>query len=131
MFPPDTMATIGPWPALPVRAAANASAPAPSAMTRTFSATRRIARFYSSSVSTIEPPPPPGPQPLPHARDPPLPPRAPHDRPLPLRKLLGGAARERARGRGRRLGLGAPDANVRPERFDRPGEAPEQAAAAD
>src|ERR1051325_2529302 len=55
MFPPETMATMGPWPALPVRAAAKASAPAPSAMTRTFSAMRRIARFTSSSVTTIEP----------------------------------------------------------------------------
>src|SRR3954466_13330344 len=54
-FPPDTTHTIGPLPALPVRAAASDSAPAPSEMTRTFSAIRRIAFFVSSSVTTMLP----------------------------------------------------------------------------
>jgi hypothetical protein len=43
MFPPETTATIGPSPALPEVAAATASAPAPSAMTRSFSATSLMA----------------------------------------------------------------------------------------
>ncbi len=55
MLPPETMATIGPGPALPVNAAATASAPAPSAMTRLFSARSRIARRTSSRPTTIEP----------------------------------------------------------------------------
>src|SRR2546422_10229748 len=55
ILPPETMATIGPGPALPVSAAARPSAPAPSAMTRAFSAIRRIARFTSSRVTTMEP----------------------------------------------------------------------------
>src|ERR1051325_3125608 len=55
MLPPEMTATMGPSPALPLSAAATASAPAPSAMTRTFSATRRIARRTSSSETTIEP----------------------------------------------------------------------------
>jgi hypothetical protein len=52
-FPPETIATIGPWPAFPVNAAASASAPAPSAMTRAFSASSRIAFFVSSRLTTI------------------------------------------------------------------------------
>lgn len=55
MFPPETIATIGPRPALPVRAAASGRAPAPSEMTRDFSAISRIARRVSSRVTTIEP----------------------------------------------------------------------------
>src|SRR5262245_9115328 len=38
MLPPETTQTIGPLPALPVSAAASGRAPAPSAMTRAFSA---------------------------------------------------------------------------------------------
>jgi len=52
MLPPETMATIGPWPALPVNAAASGSAPAPSEMIRAFSAMIRIARFVSSRLTT-------------------------------------------------------------------------------
>src|SRR5439155_1697120 len=55
ILPPETTATIGPDPALPVSAAARASAPAPSAMTRAFSAMSRMARFVSSRLTTIEP----------------------------------------------------------------------------
>src|SRR5256886_8794492 len=55
ILPPETMATRGPLPALPVSAAARLSAPAPSAMTRAFSARSRIARFTSSRVTTMEP----------------------------------------------------------------------------
>src|SRR5213594_162667 len=55
MLPPETMATTGPLPTLPVSAAARPSAPAPSAITRAFSAMRRMARFTSSRVTTMEP----------------------------------------------------------------------------
>src|SRR5205823_8910297 len=53
IFPPDTIATIGPSPALPVNAAASGNAPAPSAITRAFSAIKRIAAFVSSRVTTM------------------------------------------------------------------------------
>jgi len=53
ILPPDTMATTGPGPALPVSAAARPSAPAPSAMTRAFSAMRRMALFTWSRVTTM------------------------------------------------------------------------------
>jgi catechol 2,3-dioxygenase-like lactoylglutathione lyase family enzyme len=43
ILPPETMATIGPLPALPVSAAASGNAPAPSEMIRAFSAISRIA----------------------------------------------------------------------------------------
>src|SRR5262249_47263954 len=52
MLPPETIATIGPLPAFPLRAAARGRAPAPSEMTRAFSAMRRIAFFVSSRVTT-------------------------------------------------------------------------------
>ena len=53
ILPPETIATIGPLPALPVSAAATGSAPAPSEMIRAFSAMSRIARFVSSRLTTI------------------------------------------------------------------------------
>src|SRR5205809_6407194 len=53
MLPPETMATTGPLPTLPVSAAARPSAPAPSAITRAFSAMRRMARFVSSRLTTM------------------------------------------------------------------------------
>src|ERR1700726_1267185 len=52
MFPPETMATIGPLPALLVSAAASGKAPAPSAITRAFSAIKRIAALVSFKVTT-------------------------------------------------------------------------------
>ena len=55
IFPPETIATIGPGPAFPVSAAASGSAPAPSLMTRAFSAISRIACLVCSSVTTIQP----------------------------------------------------------------------------
>src|SRR5437870_8032649 len=55
MLPPETTATIGPLPALPLSAAATDKAPAPSAITRVFSANNRIARLVSSKLTTIEP----------------------------------------------------------------------------
>src|SRR2546430_9580786 len=55
MLPPETTATIGPLPALPLSAAATDNAPAPSAITRLFSASNRIARLVSSKLTTIEP----------------------------------------------------------------------------
>ena len=53
MLPPETMATIVPLPAFPVSAAASGNAPAPSEMTRAFSAISRIALFVSSRVTTM------------------------------------------------------------------------------
>src|SRR5476651_26916 len=47
IFPPETIATIGPGPAFPVNAAASGKAPAPSEMIRAFSAMSRIAFFVS------------------------------------------------------------------------------------
>src|SRR5436190_8664819 len=55
ILPPETTATIGPLPALPLSAAATDNAPAPSAITRVFSAISRIALFVSSKLTTIEP----------------------------------------------------------------------------
>src|SRR5580765_8818761 len=55
IFPPDTMATIGPCPAFPVSAAATGRHPAPSAMIHAFSALNRMALFVSSRVTTILP----------------------------------------------------------------------------
>src|SRR5207244_3669498 len=54
-LPPETTATIGPLPALPLNAAATDNAPAPSAITRLFSASNRIACLVSSRLTTIEP----------------------------------------------------------------------------
>src|SRR5580704_9940904 len=55
MLPPETTATIGPWPAFPVSAAANDNDPAPSATTRAFSANMRIASLVCSKLTTIAP----------------------------------------------------------------------------
>src|ERR1700683_359188 len=55
MLPPETTATIGPAPALPGSAAASDNDPAPSAMTRAFSASMRIASLVCSRLTTIAP----------------------------------------------------------------------------
>src|SRR5204862_5143538 len=55
ILPPEMIATIGPLPAFPLKAAATGKAPAPSAMTRAFSANSRIAFFVSSRVTTKQP----------------------------------------------------------------------------
>src|ERR1700761_3922573 len=55
MLPPDTTATMGPWPAFPVSAAARDKDPAPSAMMRVFSAIKRIASFVSCKLTTMVP----------------------------------------------------------------------------
>src|SRR6476469_9605710 len=55
MFPPDTMQTIFPVPALPDSAAAGASAPAPSASTRIRSASVRTAAA-ASAIGTANAP---------------------------------------------------------------------------
>jgi hypothetical protein len=55
MLPPETTATIGPGPAFPVSAAASDNEPAPSAMTRAFSASMRIASLVCSRLTTIAP----------------------------------------------------------------------------
>ena len=55
MLPPDTITTIGPGPAFPVRAAARGRAAAPSLITRTCSAIRRIACFVSFKLTTMQP----------------------------------------------------------------------------
>src|SRR6266403_3626674 len=55
MLPPEIIATIGPLPAFPLNAAATGKAPAPSAMTRTFSANSRIAFLVSLRVTTMQP----------------------------------------------------------------------------
>src|SRR5262245_41498561 len=55
MLPPETTATIFPFPARPLVAAATAHPAAPSAITRARSATRRMAAATSSSEPTIDP----------------------------------------------------------------------------
>src|SRR5439155_4846618 len=55
MFPPETMQAIGSTPARPESATAAARAPAPSVITRTRSASSRIAAAVSSSVATCAP----------------------------------------------------------------------------
>src|SRR5579863_9327737 len=55
MLPPETTATIGPAPAFPVSAAASDNDPAPSATTRAFSASMRIASLVCSKLTTIVP----------------------------------------------------------------------------
>src|SRR5207247_8976531 len=52
---PETTATIGPFPALPLSAAASGSAPAPSEIIRAFSASSRIAFLVSLRVTTKQP----------------------------------------------------------------------------
>ena len=53
-LPPETIQTIGPFPAFPLNAAASGRAPAPSAMMRAFSAIIRIARRVPSRLTTNE-----------------------------------------------------------------------------
>src|SRR5207247_10775192 len=53
--PPQTTPTVGALPPLPLNAAATDKAPAPSVITRLYSASNRIACLVSSKLTTIEP----------------------------------------------------------------------------
>ena len=124
------MQTIGPFPAFPLNAAASGNAPAPSEMTRAFSAINRIAFLVSSRLTTNEPsttgfirshmrgntlwPPAPSTNDLSHS--------------------LNSCRRPRREGKRKRRGrlrFHAPNFDLRSKRLDRAAHAGDESAAAD
>ena len=129
MFPPETMQTSLRPGTRPESAAASASAPAPSAITRARSARRRTAAAVSSSETDLRA----GeqrPGALPHRRQDDLGARAVDEGRREARRLARLPRRERGGDGCARLGLDGEDAGLRPDGRERARDPGEEAAAA-